>query len=141
MTKLEQQLAAALLDSEADAIVATDREGIIRYWNAGAERIFGHSADDAVGQSLDLIIPDALRGRHWAGYRRVMESGQSRYGRGDLLAVPGLRRDGTRISVEFTITIIRDADRRIAALAAVMRDVTARFEELRALRKQVGEQR
>ena len=103
------QIGQALLASSADAIVATDRDGIIRHWNPGAERIFGHSAAEAVGQSLDLIIPEKLRARHWEGYAQVMQTGRSRYGEGDLLAVPGLRKDGTRVSLEFTIAPIRDA--------------------------------
>jgi PAS domain S-box-containing protein len=130
-------VAQALLSSEADAIVACDREGIVRFWNAGAMRIFGFGVDEAVGRSLDLIIPERLRARHWDGWRHVVEGGASRYSGGDTLSVPALRKDGTQISVEFTITPLRDADGAIAGLAAVMRDVTARFDELKALRKQV----
>src|SRR5919112_3185822 len=95
-----ETLAAALLSTASDAIVASDRDGVIQYWNPGAERIFGHSRADALGQSLDLIIPENLRARHWQGYRQVMQCGESRYGHGDILAVPGLRKDGARISVE-----------------------------------------
>src|SRR5436309_10424421 len=98
----------ALLASGSDAIVASDRDGVIRHWNKGAERIFGHAAAEAVGQSLDLIIPEQLRARHWDGYRHVMHTGRSRYGEGDLLAVPGLRKDGSRVSLEFTVAVIRD---------------------------------
>jgi len=131
------QIAQALLASGADAIVATDRDGIIRHWNPGAERIFGHSAAEAVGQSLDLIIPENLRARHWEGYRHVMQTGQSRYGEGDLLAVPGLRKDGSRVSLEFIVAMIRDEAGEMAGVAAILRDVTARFEEMKALRKQL----
>src|SRR5205085_11970167 len=95
------QIAQALLGAASDAIVATDRDGIIRHWNSGAERIFGHTAAEAVGQSLDLIIPENLRARHWEGYRHVMQTGRSRYGEGDLLAVPGLPKDGSRGSRQF----------------------------------------
>src|ERR671936_2170538 len=118
------QIAEALLASGADAIVATDRDGIIRHWNKGAERIFGHSAAEAVGQSLDLIIPEQLRERHWEGYRQVMRTGQSRYGEGDLLAVPGLRKDGSRVSLEFTVALIRDEAGQPVGIAAILRDVT-----------------
>src|SRR5215210_444433 len=96
-------VADAILSAAADAVVATDREGIIRVWNPGAERIFGYRADEALGQSLDLIIPERLRARHWDGFHRVMATGASHYGAGDLLSVPGLRKDGQRISLEFTI--------------------------------------
>ena len=131
-------LARSLLSAAADAIVAADREGVIRFWNPGAERIFQYPAGEAVGKSLDLIIPERLRARHWSGWRRVMETGQSRYGEGDLLAVPGMRRDGTRISLEFTIVPLKDDAGRIGGIAAVMRDVTARFEELRELRRRLA---
>jgi PAS domain S-box-containing protein len=132
------QIAEALLASGSDAIVATDRDGIIRLWNKGAERIFGHSAAEAVGQSLDLIIPEPLRARHWEGYRHVMQTGQSRYGEGDVLAVPGLCKDGSRVSLEFTIAMIRDEVGEMIGVAAILRDVTARFEEMKALRKKLA---
>ena len=83
-------LLEALLQTSSDAIVVSDAEGRIGFWNPGATRIFGFDAAEAVGQSLDLIIPEKLRARHWQGYRQVMETGQSRYGEGDLLSVPAL---------------------------------------------------
>jgi PAS domain S-box-containing protein len=135
---LGEELGAALLASAGDAIVSADAQGLIRFWNPGAERIFGYSAAEAVGQSLDLIIPETLRKRHWEGYEQVMRTGQSRYGDGDVLAVPGLRKDGKRISLEFTIVPLRGPDRALTGMGAVMRDVTARFEELRALRKKAS---
>jgi PAS domain S-box-containing protein len=92
-----------------------------------------------LGQSLDIIIPTSLRDRHWAGYDKTMQTGATRYGAGDLLSVPAIRKDGTRISVEFTITPFRDESGRMLGIAAVMRDVTARFEELKALRKRAGD--
>jgi PAS domain S-box-containing protein len=131
------EIAQALLDGEAEAIVACDRDGVIHVWNAGAARVFGFGADEAVGQSLDLIIPERLRARHWDGWRHTVATGQSRYSGGDTLSVPALRKDGAQISVEFTITPLHDARGAITGLAAVMRDVTARFDELKALRKQV----
>jgi PAS domain S-box-containing protein len=132
-------LGKALLGSPSDAVVATDAEGIIRFWNPGAERIFGHTGSEAIGQSLDIIIPDRLRERHWAGYRQVMATGESRYGHGDVLAVPGIRKDGTRVSLEFTIVPLRDGGGAMIGMAAVMRDVTARFEELRMLRQKLAQ--
>lgn len=133
-----ERLGAALLTSEAEAIVYSDREGVIRLWNAGAERLFGFTADEALGQSLDLIIPEKQRPRHWDGYDAVMKTGESRYGSGDLLSVPALRKDGSRISVDFTIVPLKDADGAMLGMAAVMRDVTKRFEELKALRRQLA---
>jgi PAS domain S-box-containing protein len=129
-------IARALLDGEAEAVVGCDRDGIVRFWNAGAARLFGFAADEAVGRSLDLIIPERLRARHWDGWQHTMDTGTSRYSGGDTLSVPALRKDGTQISVDFTISPLRDTAGRITGVAAVMRDVTARFDELKALRKQ-----
>jgi PAS domain S-box-containing protein len=137
--ELARVVADAILAAAADGVIAADREGIIRIWNAGAERIFGFVRDEAVGRSLDLIIPEHLRARHWEGYRQVMVSGESRYGHGDLLSVPALRSDGRRISVEFTIVPFKDEEGRMAGMAAVMRDVTKRFDEIKALRQKLAE--
>jgi PAS domain S-box-containing protein len=126
-----------LVDEAADAILISDADGIIRFWNPGAARTFGFTSQEAVGQSLDIIIPAALRARHWQGYAETIRTGQTRYGAGDLLAVPALRKDGTRISVEFSIVPFRDATGRMTGIGAIMRDVTQRFEELKSLRKQI----
>jgi PAS domain S-box-containing protein len=136
--ELERVVAEAILSASADAVVAVDREGIIRVWNPGAERIFGHRADDALGQSLDIIIPESLRARHWEGFQQVIETGATRYGAGDLLSVPGIRKDGRRISLDFTIVPIKDDRGRIAMMAAVMRDVTKRFDEIKALKRKLA---
>lgn len=135
---LTQVLARALLATASDAIIATDRAGAIRFWNPGAERIFQYRENEAIGRSLDLIIPERLRARHWSGYRQFIETGRSRYGDGDLLAVPGVRKDGTRLSLEFTIVALMGVDGRIDGVAALMRDVTARFEETRELRRKLA---
>lgn len=135
---MPDQLGDALLASSSDAIIATDREGRIVFWNPGAERIFGFAPREAVGQLLDLIIPENLRARHWEGFRRVMQTGESRYGHGDLLSVPGMTKEGRRISVEFTILMLRD-QQGITGTMAVMRDVTKRFEEVRELKRKLAE--
>jgi PAS domain S-box-containing protein len=134
---LHAQLADAILDAAADAIVASDPDGIIRFWNPGAMRIFGFTAEEAVGRSLDIIIPERLRARHWEGYAAMMRSGRSRYGAGEVLAVPGIRKDGSQVSLEFTLVALKDDRDRVSGLVAVMRDVTARFEELKALRQRL----
>jgi nitric oxide dioxygenase len=130
---------AALVDTEADAVVASDAGGMIVLWNPGAERIFGFTAEEAVGRSLDIMIPEQLRARHWEGYHHTVATGQSRYGAGDLLAVPGIRKDGTRISLEFTIMLIKGDDGRVSGMVSNLRDVTKRFEEVRALKKRIAE--
>jgi PAS domain S-box-containing protein len=135
---IPQALVRSLLATRSDAIIATDREGVIRFWNPGAERIFQYAQDEAVGHSLDLIIPERLRARHWSGYRQFIATGRSRYGEGDLLAVPGVRKDGSRLSLEFTIVPLTDSGGGITGVAAIMRDVTARFEETRDLKRKLA---
>lgn len=130
-----------LAQEMSDAIIYADARGLIAFWNKGAERIFGFSADEAMGNSLDIIIPEGLRKRHWDGFEQTMRTGQSRYGAGDLLAVPALRKDGTRISVEFTILPFQDEAGRMVGMAATLRDVTKRFEEMKALRAAAGAKR
>jgi PAS domain S-box-containing protein len=112
---------------------------VIRFWNGGAERIFGFGAAEAVGKSLDIIIPENLRARHWEGFNETMRTGNTRYGAGDILAVPARRQDGTRISIEFTVLPFRDDAGQMIGIAAILRDVTKRFEEMRALRRQLAE--
>ena len=136
---LAAALAEALLATRSDAIVAANTEGLIRFWNPGAERLFGYTADEALGRSLDLIVPERLRARHWEGYARVMATGQSRYGEADVLAVPASRKDGSTVSVEFTIVPLRDQAGGLIALAALLRDVTKRFEETRELKRKLAE--
>ena len=132
-------LAKAVLSTSSDAIIAADKEGIIRFWNPGAERIFGYARDAAIGQSLDIIIPERLRKRHWDGHHHVIQSGESRYGLGDVLAVPGIKKDGAGVCIEFTIVPLRDGAGELTGLAAIMRDVTKRFEEMRALKRKLAE--
>lgn len=127
-----------LVSGISDAIIYADAEGVIRLWNRGATRIFGFTELEALGHSLDIIIPEGLRQRHWLGYHGTMQTGQSRYGDGQLLAVPAVRKDGARISVEFTIVPFTNDAGQMIGIAAILRDVTARFEELRALRKEVA---
>jgi PAS domain S-box-containing protein len=127
-----------LAQEAPDAIIYSDASGLIAFWNKGAERIFGFSEPEAMGKSLDIIIPENLRTRHWEGYDATMRSGKTRYGAGDVLAVPALRKDGTRISIEFTIIPFKDEAGRMTGIAAVLRDVTRRFEEMKKLRQKVA---
>ena len=128
-----------LIREAPDAIIFADAEGVIRFWNRGAERIFGFAGVEALGESLDIIIPENLRARHWEGFSATMRSGSTRYGSGEILAVPALRKDGRRISIEFTIVPFRDDQARMIGIAAMLRDVTARFEEMRTLRRQLAQ--
>lgn len=124
-----------LLDNASDAVLFADAKGDILYWNAGAERIFGFSVAEAIGKTLDLVVPEAQRARHWQGFEKTMATGVTRYAAGETLATPAMRKDGQRISVEFSIIPLLDDEGRMLGVAAIMRDVTQRFEALQALRK------
>lgn len=134
-----ERFSLTLAREAPDAIIYADTQGIIRFWNSAAERVFGFPEAEALGRSLDLIVPERLRARHWAGYAATMRSGSTRYGAGEILAVPATHKDGRRISIEFTILPFRDEAGQITGIAAILRDVTARFEEMRALRRQLAE--
>ena len=129
-----------LIHEGPDAIICADSSGLIIFWNHGAERIFGYSAKEAIGSSLDLIMPENLRARHWAAYSETMRTGKTRYGEGDLLAVPALGKVGVRISIEFSIFPYRDRDGSLRGVGAILRDVTKRFEEMKALRSAASAQ-
>jgi len=132
------RLARTLLAEMADALIVADAAGAIRFWNAGAERLFGFTRAEALGQSLDIIIPERLRARHWAGFEATMRTGHSRYDAGEILAVPAIRKDGARISVEFTIIPLHDDSSTMEGIAAIMRDATARFEQVCALQREIA---
>lgn len=133
-----EDLAARIVEGAADAVLFSDREGRILVWNAGAERIFGFTAEEALGKSMDLIIPERLRARHWEGWDRVMQTGVTRYAT-EVLAVPALRKDGSTISIEFTIQLVRDASGAIVGPVAIMRDVSERFRREKELRARLKE--
>jgi len=134
MTDIANGLANRILEGSPDAVLISDREGTIRFWNASAERIFGFSSDYAIGQSLDIIIPERFRDRHWAGWEKAMATGVTRYDDGRLLAVPALRKDGRKISIEFSIQLLKDSDGLIEWVAAIIRDVTDRYLKEKNLR-------
>lgn len=139
----DEELAAlglATIRSIPDAVVYCDPKGRILFWNEGAERIFGHASEDAVGQSLDIIIPQRLRKRHWDGYFAMMKTGQSRYGACELLSVPAITRSGATISVQFTVAATTDAQGKVTGIVSVLRDETETYQELRRLRMAVDGQ-
>ncbi|HET8725520.1 MAG TPA: PAS domain S-box protein [Anaeromyxobacteraceae bacterium] len=131
-------LCRSIVEGAGDAILFADREGVIRYWNAGAAAVFGWSAVEALGNSMDLIIPERLRGRHWSGWDQVMKSGHTRYGR-DILAVPAARKDGAPLSIEFTIQLVWDDRGTLLGASAIIRDVTERFQRDREMRRRLAE--
>jgi PAS domain S-box-containing protein len=139
MHGLPDDLPRRILEGSPDAVLVSDRGGVIRGWNAAATRLFGFPPEQALGASMDLIVPERLRGRHWGGWDQVMESGVTRYGDGQLLAVPALHQDGRQLSVEFSIQLLKDGAGRIEWVVAVFRDVTARFQQDKALKLRLRE--
>jgi PAS domain S-box-containing protein len=124
------------VEAAADGIIAARADGTIVFWNPAAERIFGFSAAEAIGKSLDLIIPERFRARHWDGYRQVMATGKTKYG-ADVLRVPAVHKDGRGLSIAFTVSLIDSPEGRV--IAAIVRDETARWNEERELRRRIAE--
>ncbi len=114
-----------MIQAMPDAVIYADADGRIRFSNAGATRIFGFSEPEALGQRLDIIIPEDLRDRHWAGFNKTLRTGKTRYGAGDVLAVHAMRKGGTRVSIEFAIVPFRDAAGAMTGVGAVLREATA----------------
>jgi len=125
-----------LVEAIGDAVIVADRNGAIALWNPAAERIFGFTETEALGQSLDLIIPERQREKHWNGYNQTMQTGQTRYAT-DILRVPALHKDGHRLSIAFTVALLYSAENEVTGIAAVVRDETTRFKEERDLRKRL----
>jgi len=123
-----------LVEVLGDALVVADAGGVIRLWNAAAERLFGFTKAEALSNSLDLIIPERLRARHWAGYKKAMASGDTRYN-SDLLRVPAVHRNGRPLSIAFTVAFLFGAERRVTGIVAMIRDDTRHFAEERVLRR------
>ena len=127
-----------MVQAFGDGVIACDVAGMIVYWNAAATRIFGFSAEEATGQSLDLIIPPRQQQRHWAGYHKTLATGQTRYGN-DVLRVPAVHKEGKPLSIAFTVALLHAPDGAVSGIAAVVRDDTVRWSEERALRARLRE--
>lgn len=127
-----------LVEAVGDAIVASDAGGAITLWNPAAERMFGFTENEALGQSLDIIIPQRQQQRHWDGYHKTMATGITRYGN-DVLRVPAVHKDGHTLSIAFTVALLHTGDGKVSAIVAVIRDETSRFAEERNLKKRLTE--
>ncbi len=127
-----------LVEAVGDAIVASDASGTITLWNPAAQRMFGYAESEALGESLDIIIPQRQQQRHWDGYHKTMATGQTKYGN-DVLRVPAVHKDGHTLSIAFTVALLYTPDKKVSAIVAVIRDETSRFTEERNLRKRLTE--
>ena len=137
LTSLPADLYGRILAGSPDAVLICDHTGTVRYWNAAAERVFGFATTEAVGASLDLIIPERLRARHWAGWEETMRTGVTHYSAGQLLAVPAIAKGGAQISIEFSIQLVTAADGQIEWVVAVIRDVSERYGREKAIRAEL----
>jgi PAS domain S-box-containing protein len=127
-----------LVQAMGDAVIASDPAGVIHLWNPAAERMFGHSRSEALGKTLDIIIPQRQQQRHWAGYNKTMETGKTKYGN-DVLRVPAVHKDGHTLSIAFTVALLHGPDGKVSSIVAVVRDESSRFAEERTLRKRLME--
>jgi PAS domain S-box-containing protein len=128
----------ALVAAVGDAVMVCDAEGAITLWNPACERMFGHAEADVLGRSMDLIIPERLRGRHWEGYHKTMATGITKYGT-DVLRVPAVDKLGRSMSIAFTVAMLYAPDGKVSAIASVIRDETSRFNDERTLKKRVAD--
>jgi PAS domain S-box-containing protein len=126
-----------IVDDSPVAILFADREGKIRLWNTGAEVMFGYPPEEAIGQSLDLIVPERQRARHWEGWEKVMATGVTKYGH-DVLAVPALKKDGSRISIEFNIVLLRAPSGELLGAAAMIQDVSVRWQKQKEMNARIA---
>lgn len=139
METLTQEVILRAVSESADAIVIVDRKGVIAYWNRGAERIFGYQATDVIGSTLDVIIPERLRQRHWDAFNASMTSGTSKYADGDLLAVPAITASGTTISIEFSMVMLKNSEGDVQHVGAIIRDVTAAWLQRKEIQRRLEE--
>ena len=126
----------ALIEGLADAMIFTDRDGLIRVWNSGAEAVFGHRADEIIGKSLDVLVPDRLRSAHWAGFDTAMETGQLKHVR-QSMTTRSIHKDGSDLYIDMSFALVRDDTGLVLGAVAVARDVTDRFKAEREARKRL----
>lgn len=134
----DAELCRALVEYMADALIFADRDGLIRLWNPGAEAVFGYAADEVIGRNLDIIIPERLRRAHWDGYDKALAAGHTMHGR-RALPTRSMRKDGSKLYVELSFSIVKDAQGVVLGAMAIGRDITTRFEEEKEQRVRMTE--
>ena len=127
----------ALMSQLGEAVIISDRDENILFWNASAERIFGFTPDEALGKTLSIITPERFRERHSKGYFHTIQTGQTKYGH-TLLRVPAVHKDGRSISIAFSVSMLFDEQKQAIAIAAIIRDETERFQEERQLKAKLA---
>ena len=137
-TGIRIEIFKRIVEQTTDAIIFADREGLIRIWNQGAESVFGFPAGEVLGKSLDVIIPEELRKRHWEGYNKAIETGKTRLG-SRVLTTRSRHKDGSRLYVDLSFTVIVDESGHAEGALAIGRNVTERYLADKALRKHAAE--
>jgi PAS domain S-box-containing protein len=138
MASNESNLTALIVEQSPDAVIFAGTDGVIQVWNAAATAMFGFTAAEAIGQGLDIIIPEQFRDQHWKGYDRALEAGDTKY-RGKSLPTRANKASGDTFYVELSFAIVHDASGAVSGALAHARDITERFERDRSLRKQMRE--
>lgn len=134
---IDLTLFRAIAEEASDAIIFVDAKGVVRFWNESAKAVFGYSADEALGRSLDLIIPERLRQAHWDAFQRAIEMGQTSLGR-QALATRAVDKDGNKLYVELSFAVVKDMAGKVAGALGIARDVTSRYVSEVALRKRLS---
>jgi PAS domain S-box-containing protein len=124
-TALPADLHRAIVEQSLDAILFADRDGVIRLWNRGAEVLFGFGANEAIGQTLDLIVPERFRRTHDEGYRLAINTGHLRH-EGRVLTTRSAHKYGCRLYVDFSFGLLKDAGGQVSGVFAIARDCTGR---------------
>lgn len=135
---MNMDLHASIVEQTSDAVIFADRGGVIRIWNTSAEAVFGFSAAEAIGQRLDLIIPERLREAHWKAFDHAIETGRTRLGRRSLIT-RSLHKTGEKRYVDMSFAVVRDATGAVVGSVAIARDATERYLSEQASRKRIVE--
>ena len=137
-TQIRVDVFRRIVEQTTDAIIFADREGLIRIWNQGAESVFGFPAGEVLGKSLDVIIPEELRKKHWEGYGKAIETGRTRLG-SRVLTTRSCHKDGSRLYVDLSFAVIVDDSGHAEGTLAIGRNVTERYLADKTLRKHAAE--
>lgn len=136
--QIDPTTATRLIQQAPDAVILAGTDGTIEVWNPAAERVFGVAAADAIGQSLDMIIPERFREAHWTGFDRALNDRATKYA-GEALATRAQRADGETIYVEMSFAIVLDDGGEAIGALAHARDITERFQQEREQRKKLAD--
>jgi PAS domain S-box-containing protein len=131
-------LGRELVEQVADAMIFADRDGLIRVWNAAAEAVFGYSAQEVTGRSLDVVIPERLRSAHWSAYDAAIATGRMKHGR-ESMTTRSAHKDGSVLYVDLSFALVKDGSGEVLGSVAMARDITKRFLAEKESRQRIAE--